>query len=132
MSHSKDFTIVYQTSRLKNELLYAIGCICLLLYHGKENIHSYIIIELFIYQLKCYSPTSMIRLALLFLRPKLVLLLTDLLQSCLCLFFSFCFSVLKRHGVVYTSTILEVTWYELLYNIYHPRNYKCCILVHRI
>ena len=49
-----------------------------LLYRGKEKIHSEI--ELIIYQLEGYSPTS-ISLALLVLRPKLVLLLTDVLQS---------------------------------------------------
>ena len=42
------------------------------------------------------------------LRPKLVLLLMDILQNL----------VLKKHDVFYTSVILEVTWYEPLYNIY--------------
>ena len=51
------------------------------------------------------------------LRPRLVLLLTDVLSE-LSLFFSFYFRfpVLKRHGVFYTSAISEVTWYEPLYN----------------
>ena len=50
-----------------------------LLYRGQEKIHSEI--ELIIYYLKWNSPTSIISLALLVLRPKLVLLLTDGLQS---------------------------------------------------
>ena len=50
-----------------------------LLYRGKEKIHSEI--KLIIYQLKWYSPTCIISLVLLVLRPKLVLLLTDVLQS---------------------------------------------------
>ena len=52
-------------------------------------------------------------------RPKLVLLLTDVhseLSLCLCSCFCFCFSVLKRHGVFYTSAIPEVMWYDPLYN----------------
>ena len=50
------------------------------------------------------------------LRSKLVLLLIDVLPSCLC--FSFCFSIclLKRHGVFYTSAIPEVSWYLALYS----------------
>ena len=61
--------------------------------------------------------TCIVSLALLALRPKLVLLLTDVLSELsLCFSFCFCFSVLKRHGVFYTSMILEVTWYEQLCN----------------
>ena len=64
----------------------------ILLYRGKEKIHSEI--ELIIYQLKWYSPTSIICLALLVLRPKLVLLLIDvLLELSLC----FCYLVLQKH-----------------------------------
>ena len=47
------------------------------LYRCREKIHSEI--ELIIYQIKWYSSTSIISLALLVLRPKLVLLLTDVL-----------------------------------------------------
>ena len=95
-----------------------------MLYRGKEKILSEI--ELIIYQLKWYCPTSIISLALLVLRPKLVLPLTDVLQSYLYfyllyrgkekihseikLIIYFCFSVLKRHGVFYTSAVPEVTW----------------------
>ena len=42
-----------------------------MLYRGKGKIHSEI--ELIIYLLNCYSPTSIISLALLVLSPKLVL-----------------------------------------------------------
>ena len=84
----------------------------------KEKIHGEI--ELIIYQLKWYSPTSIISLALLVLRPKLVLQLTDvLLELSLCFSFYFCFLVLKRHGVFYNSAIPEVTWYEPLYNTFN-------------
>ena len=57
------------------------------------------------------------------LRPKLVLLLTDVLSE-LSLCFSFCFrlSMLKRHEVFYTSAIPEVTWYEPLYNNNNNKN----------
>ena len=55
----------------------------IVLYHGKEEIHSEI--ELTIYQLKWYSPTNIISLALWVLRPKLVLLLTEILQNPSCL-----------------------------------------------
>ena len=41
------------------------------------------------------------------LRPKLVLLLTEIFQTP---------DVLKKHDVFYTSAIPEVTWYEPLYN----------------
>ena len=54
----------------------------ILLYRCEEEIHSEI--ELTIHQLKWYSPTNIISLALWVLRPKLVLLLTEILQS-LCL-----------------------------------------------
>ena len=67
-----------------------------LLYRGKEKIHSET--ELIIYQIKWYSSTSIINLALLVLHPKLVLLLTDVLSElslcfsfCFCFFFRFCF-----------------------------------------
>ena len=42
-------------------------------------------------------------------------LTTDVLSE-LSLCFSFCFSVLERDGVFYTSSIPEVMWYETLYN----------------
>ena len=91
-------------------------CVCVL-YRGKEKIHSEI--EIIIYQLKWYSPTSIISLALLVFRPTLVLLLTDVLQSYLSSsLFASASSVLKRHGDFYTSAIPEVTWYESLNNIY--------------
>ena len=49
------------------------------------------------------------------LRPKLVLLLTDVLSE---LSFWFLLSVvLEKHGFFYTSAIPEVMWYEPLYNI---------------
>ena len=41
------------------------------------------------------------------LRPKLVLLLTEILQNP---------DVLKKHNVFYISALPEVTWYEPLYN----------------
>ena len=85
-----------------------------LLYRGKEKKHSEI--ELIIYYLKWYSPTGIISLALLVLRPKLVFLLTDLLPNPLSHYFSFCFTVLKKRGVFYTSAIPEVTWCESLDN----------------
>ena len=51
------------------------------------------------------------------LHLKLVLLLTDVLQSYLSASVSASASpMLKRHGVFYTFTILEVMWYESLYN----------------
>ena len=50
----------------------------LVLYRDKEEIHSKI--ELTIYKLKWYSPTNIMSLALLVLRPKLVLLLTEIFQ----------------------------------------------------
>ena len=88
-----------------------------ILYRGKEKIHREI--ESIIYSLKWYIPTNIISLALLVLHPKLVLLLTDVLSE-LSLCFSFCvcscFTVLKRHGIFYTSAIPEVTWYEPLYS----------------
>ena len=55
------------------------------------------------------------------LRPKLVLLLTNILPElslCLSFCFCFCFPVLKRHCVFYTSTIPEVTWYKYRTYIY--------------
>ena len=89
-----------------------------LFYRGKEKIHSEI--EIIIYKLKWYSPTSIISLALLILRPKFVLVLTDVhseVSLCFYFYFSFCFSpCFKRHGVFYTSAIPEVTWNEPLYN----------------
>ena len=51
-------------------------------YRGKEEIHSEI--ELTIYQLKWYIPTNIISLALLVLRPNIVLLLTEILQNFIC------------------------------------------------
>ena len=51
------------------------------LYCGKEKIHSKI--DLIVYELKWYSPTSIISLGLLVQRPKLVLQLTNVIQSCL-------------------------------------------------
>ena len=50
----------------------------ILLYHAKEEIHSEI--KLTIYQLKWYSPTNIISLALWVLHPNLVLLLTEIFQ----------------------------------------------------
>ena len=50
-----------------------------MLCRGKKKIHSEI--ELIFHELKWYSPTTIISLSLLVLRPKLVLLLTDILQS---------------------------------------------------
>ena len=71
---------------------------CLLLYRCKKKIHSEI--ELIVYQLKWYSPTSFMNLALLVLRPKLVLLLTNVLSDVsLCFSFCFCLLVLQKHGV---------------------------------
>ena len=66
----------------------------ILLYHGKEKIHSEI--ELIIYQLKWYSPTCIIGFVLLVLCPKLVyywprsfralyLFLSASLSACSCL-----------------------------------------------
>ena len=43
-------------------------------------------------------------------------LTTDRRPSELSLCLSFCFSLLKRYGVFYTSAIPKVTWYEPLYN----------------
>ena len=54
-----------------------------LLSRCKVEIHSEI--ELTIYQLKWYSPTNIICLALLVLCPKLVLLLTEIFQYSPCL-----------------------------------------------
>ena len=51
----------------------------IVLYRGKEEIHSEI--ELTIYKLKWYCPTNIIILALWMLNPKLVLLLTEILQN---------------------------------------------------
>ena len=62
-----------------------------------------------------YSPTGIISLALLVLRPKMVLQLIDFLSE-LSLFLSYCLCFLERHGVFYTSAIPEITWYEPLYN----------------
>ena len=59
------------------------------LYRGKEKIH--IEIELIISLLKWYNPTSIISLALLVLRPKLVLLLTDVPFRAVSVIASFCF-----------------------------------------
>ena len=55
-------------------------------------------IELIIYQPKRFTSTNIISLALLVLRPKLVLLLTDVLQSCLSasLSASFCLPCLRK------------------------------------
>ena len=86
-----------------------------MLYRGKEKM--FIERELIIYYLQSYSPTSIISLALLVLRPKLVLLPTAVLSElspCFC--FCFCFPVLKRHGIFYTPAIQEVTLYETLYD----------------
>ena len=47
-------------------------------YRSKEEIHSEI--ELTICKLKLYTPTNIIGLALLVLRPKLVLLQTEIFQ----------------------------------------------------
>ena len=52
-----------------------------LLYRGKEKIHCEV--ELIIDWLTQYSPTNIISLALLVLRPKLVLLLTDVISELL-------------------------------------------------
>ena len=77
------------------------------------------------YVTKCYSPTCFISLALLVLRLKLVLLLTDVLSE-LSLSFSFCFfflsAVLEKHGVLHSSAIPEVTWYDPLY--YNKTEFK--------
>ena len=64
---------LFYAERLQNYVHY-------LLHRLKEEIH--IEIELIIHELMRYSPT-IISLALLVLRPKLVLLLTDVPQSCL-------------------------------------------------
>ena len=66
------------SNSFKNKVTYKLFAYKLL-YHGKEKIHNEI--ELIIYKLKWYSPTSIISLALLALRPKLVLLLTDVLPE---------------------------------------------------
>ena len=84
------------------------------LYRGKEKIYSEI--ELNIYQLKWYSPTSIISLALLVLRPKLVLLLTNILSE---LSLCFCFLLLlllqlKRHE----SHVLRATVQHYVYDIH--------------
>ena len=50
-----------------------------MLYRGEEKIHSEI--ELIIYELKWYSPTRIISLALLVLRPMLVLQLINVLSE---------------------------------------------------
>ena len=47
------------------------------------------------------------------------LLLTDVLSElslCFSFYFYFCFSMLEKQGVFYTSVIPEVTWYKPLYN----------------
>ena len=83
------------------------------MHRSKEKIHSEI--ELIIYQLKWYSPTSIISLALLVWRAKLVLLLTDILSELsLCFSFSFRFRfpvlILPQYwnsrGTSYYSTIV--------------------------
>ena len=68
-----------------------------LLYHSTEGIHSEKKSSLFI---NWSGTVEQI------LRPKLVLLLTEILQNA---------PVFKKHDVFYTSTIPEVTWYEPLY-----------------
>ena len=80
---------------------------------GKDKIYGEI--KLIVYQLKCYSPTSIISLALLVLRPKLVLLLTNVFQSCLSASVCLLSLKFKRHGVFYTFAIPEAMWYEPLY-----------------
>ena len=84
-------------------------------YRGKEKIYSEI--KLIVYLLKCYSPTSIISLALLVLRPKLVFLLTDVLHSYLSTSLSASVSP-SVFGTrrLYTSAVPEITWYEPLYN----------------
>ena len=62
-------------------------------------------IKLIVYSLKWYSPTSIISLALLVSRPKLVFLLTDVLSE-VALCCSFCFCSLRDT----TSFILP--WYR--------------------
>ena len=62
-------------------LVYIFAC-------GKGKIHGEI--KLIVYSLQCYCPTCIISLALLVLRPKLVLFLTDVLSK-LSFCFSFCF-----------------------------------------
>ena len=57
-----------------------------MLYCGKKKIHSEI--ELIVYYHKWYNPTSIISLVPLVLRPKVVLLLTDVIQSYLSAFLS--------------------------------------------
>ena len=57
-----------------------------------------------------------ISLTLSMLCPKLVLLLTDILQSYLSASLSVSASPCLRHSVFYTFTIPKVTWYEPLYN----------------
>ena len=49
------------------------------MYQGKGKLHSEI--DLIIYKLKWYSPTCIIRLALLVLHLNLVLLMTDVLPE---------------------------------------------------
>ena len=65
-----------------------------MLYRGKEEIYSEIKTY---YKLKWHSPTNIISHALWVLRPKLVFLQ-------------------KKHGVLYTFALPEVTWYEPLYH----------------
>ena len=83
-----------------------------MLYHGKEKIHSEI--ELIVYELKWYSPTSIISLALLVLRPKLVLLLTGVLSE-LSVSASLSASASQETRRLLYFHDIGVTWYEPLY-----------------
>ena len=82
----------------------------LFMYRGKEKIHSEI--DLIIYQLKWYSSTGIISLALLVLRSKLVLLLTDVLSE-LSLFLLLLLLLLYFHDT--RSHVVRATIQQLLY-----------------
>ena len=75
------------------------------MYRGKEKIHCQI--ELIIYWLKWYTSTCIISLVLLVLRPKLVLLLTDVFQNYLSASLSASASLCLRDT---TSFILPQYW----------------------
>ena len=68
-------------------------------------------IEVIIYELKWYSPTSIISLALLVLRLKLVYYWPRSFRA-----LSLCFCMLQKQGFFYTSALPEVMWYEPLCN----------------
>ena len=81
----------------------------ILLYRGKEKIHC---------EIKWFSPTRIISLAMLVLGPNWSHYWPTSFRAISLLLFLLLLPRDKRYGVFYTSAILEVTWYEPLYNIY--------------